>query len=75
MAETHIVMSITELLAWAYDETKLADMLEDKETGFGAIAGDDLASTVAKHRARSRWLDEQVANKLDEIDRKKGEGK
>jgi hypothetical protein len=70
---THIVMSIPDLLSWAHDETKLADALESSMSEFGIMIGLDLEASIARHRARSRWLDEQVAHKLDEIDRKAGE--
>jgi hypothetical protein len=40
---------------------------------FGIMIGLDLEASIARHRARSRWLDEQVAHKLDEIERKAGE--
>lgn len=66
----HIVMSIPDLLSWAHDETKLADALESSMADFGAMIGVDLKESIARHRARSRWLDEQVAHKLDEIDQK-----
>lgn len=65
----HIVMSIPELLIWAHDETKLADALETSMSEFGVMIGLDLDASIARHRERSRWLDEQVAFKLDEIER------
>ena len=71
----HTKMSIADLLAWAYAETKLADKLEDNTLEFNILAGADLQATIAKHRARSRWLDEQVAKRLDEMDRKEEQGK
>jgi hypothetical protein len=62
MTTNHTVFSVTDLLKWAYDETKLADMLEKSD-----LAG-PLAEEIEKHRRRSRWLDEQVAEKLDQVD-------
>lgn len=63
MADTnHIVFTIPDLLKWAWDETQLADMLERSE-----ISG-PMAEEIEKHRRRSRWLDEQVAMKLDQVD-------
>jgi len=66
----HIVMSIPDLLHWAHDETRMADALEDSMSAFGQMVGLDVEASIARHRARSRWLDEQVVHKLDEIDRK-----
>jgi hypothetical protein len=66
----HIDMSVHDLLAWAHDETKLADALEGSAAEFARLAGADLALTIARHRDRSRWLDEQVARILDERDAK-----
>lgn len=65
----HIVMSIPDLLSWAHEETKLADALEETLAAFGDAIGLDVAASVRRHRERSRWLDEQVAFKLDEIER------
>lgn len=71
----HIKMSIADLLAWASSETRLADLLEDNTMEFSILAGAELQETIAKHRARSRWLDEQVAKRLDAKDPKKEEDK
>lgn len=66
-------MTINDLLKWAHDETKMADALEDTMATFGTMVGLDIAETITKHRARSRWLDEQVATRLDDKE-KKGNG-
>lgn len=72
MAESvHIDMSISDLLAWAFAETKLADALEDNSMEFAILAGAHLEETIALHRARSRWLDEVVAQRLDDRDKKR----
>jgi hypothetical protein len=62
MNTNHIVFSVTDLLRWAYDETKLADMLEKS-----GLAG-PMAEEIEKHRRRSRWLDEQAAVALEKAD-------
>jgi len=64
MAEdtNRIVFTIPDMLKWAWDETQLADMLE--KSGLA----EPMAEEIEKHRRRSRWLDEQVALKLDQVD-------
>lgn len=66
----HVDMSIHDLLTWAHDETKLADALEGSAAEFARLIGSDLEATIARHRDRSRWLDEQVAGILDARDKK-----
>lgn len=63
-------LSINELLRWAHDETKMADALEDSMSTFGAMIGLDMEKSIARHRTRSRWLDEVVAMRLDEKEAK-----
>jgi hypothetical protein len=63
-------MSTNDLLKWAHDETKMADALEDSMATFGAMIGLDVAESITRHRTRSRWLDEQVARRLDEKEEK-----
>lgn len=57
-----ILFTVTDMLKWAWDETQLADMLE--KSGLA----EPMAEEIEKHRRRSRWLDEQVAIKLDQVD-------
>lgn len=68
-------LSINELLKWAHDETKMADALEDSMSTFGAMIGMDMAESIARHRTRSRWLDEVVERRLEEKEAKEqGDG-
>jgi len=63
-------MSTNDLLKWAHDETQLADALETSMAEFGTMIGLDIEASIARHRIRSRWLDEQVAKRLDEKEKK-----
>lgn len=66
-----IIFNVEELLQWAWDETELADALQSAEKVTPIEPGSALADAIAKHRRRSRWLDEQVAFKLDAIEAEK----
>lgn len=65
---TRISMTVSDLLAWAWDETQIADALEETGKELAMIPTDRLNDTVARHRTRSRWLDEQCALRLDQED-------
>lgn len=57
-------MTIGELLAWAYEETQLADALERMIDGLPDDLRPALVKQVAIRRERSRWLDHQVEHAL-----------
>ncbi len=65
---TRIAFTVEDLLAWAWDETQLANALQESAEDLNLPIVDRLSLEIAKHRARSRWLDEQVAWKLDQVD-------
>jgi hypothetical protein len=60
-----IIMNVNELLAWAYDETQMADGMELIVDGLPEEVQPSVRKQIALHRRRSRWLDEQVAHALD----------
>lgn len=62
------VFTVDDLLSWAWDETQLADALQECAADMEQPMVDRLSLEIAKHRSRSRWLDEQVAWKLEQVD-------
>lgn len=54
------VMTVGDLLAWAYEETQLAESLERMKETLPAEIAPLLEKQVQIRRDRSRWLDEQV---------------
>lgn len=70
---SRIILTIEDLLKWAWDETELADALQSAENIIDIEPGSALADTIALHRRRSRWLDEQVAFKLDAVEAERAE--
>lgn len=65
---TRIAFTVEDLLSWAWDETQLANALQESAEDLNLPIVDRLSLEIAKHRSRSRWLDEQVAWKLDQVD-------
>lgn len=53
-------MTIGELLAWAYEETQMADALERLIQSLPEDLRPAVAKQVDAHLDRARWLDEQV---------------
>lgn len=65
---SRIIFTVEDLLKWAWDETELADALQSAESVIDIEPGTALADMITLHRRRSRWLDEQVAFKLDAVE-------
>jgi hypothetical protein len=63
-----ISFSVEEVLKWAHEETQMADAMESAATVIDIEHGSVLADEIAKHRRRSRWLDEAVAYRLDQVE-------
>lgn len=66
--QSRIIFTIEDLLKWAWEETQMADALQSAESVIEIQPGTALADAIALHRRRSRWLDEQVAFKLDAVE-------
>ena len=62
------VMTVGELLAWAYEETQAADSLELMKASLPAEIIPVINKQIQIRRERSRWLDEQVENALNLAD-------
>lgn len=65
------VMTVAELLRWAYEETQMADGLERLLYDMPEDLQPALKAQIQAHRDRSRWLDRQVAYHLDKADEEK----
>lgn len=71
MNENRIIMTINELLGWAYYETQMADGLEMMLDKLPKEVRPSVEKQVKDHRRRSRWLDEQVEHHLNKADEEK----
>jgi hypothetical protein len=67
-------MTIGELLAWAYEETQMAEAIERLMETMPDDIRPSLARQVAIRRERSRWLDQQVEEVLNAADERAGGG-
>lgn len=62
------VMTIAELLAWAYEETQMAEALERLLYDIPEDLRPVVQAQIKKCRERSLWLDHQVEYALDTQD-------
>lgn len=65
----NIVMTVNDLLAWAWSETQMADGLELMLDELPQDIRPSLEKQIKEHRRRSRWLDQQVEIHLDRAER------
>lgn len=63
------VMTIGELLAWAHEETKVADGLQRMMQTLPEELHSLIQVQINIRRERSRWLDHQVEYSLDAQDK------
>lgn len=59
------VMTVSELLRWAYEETVMADSMERLIPDMPEEVQESLRRQVIVLRERSRWLDQQVQYHLE----------
>lgn len=59
------IMTVSELLRWAYEETQMADGMERLIPDMPEEVQESLRRQVIVLRERSRWLDQQVQYHLE----------
>lgn len=68
MTNRKVVMTVSQLLAWAYQETQIAEGLERLLPDMPEEVQAAMKEQVQAHRDRSRWLDMQVEYWLEKAD-------
>jgi hypothetical protein len=70
MESKKVLMTVNDLLGWAYQETQLAEALELMAGSLPEDVRPSVVAQAAEHRRRSRWLDQQVEWVLNEAEKK-----